>query len=172
MPSPGERCAVRVRRLAATAPEAVLRRLDAILLEARSALVRSNEHLALAAERLADAAGERDRILLYARLPAEKRTVGLLDAALHHPEPGDLTVAVLAVAARSRRRGVGLALVLAAIERAARRGRVDRVLAAVHARATTAADFWARLGLEEIERSGGVALLGARVDKVRAAVGQ
>lgn len=91
------------------APEDVAA-IDRLLrLEAR-AFARDGEQLDDAAERLSEAAGDRERLCFVARRSPEGRVAGFLDAQLHSPSPGALTVRAIAVAPEARRRGVGEAL--------------------------------------------------------------
>jgi len=124
---------------------------DRILIAARGQLVRPGEHLPLCSERL----GEPDRLILGARLgdvPA-----GLLDLALHHPEPGTATAAVIAVDPQSRLQGIGRALVEAAVERIG--GECPRLAAGVHAEERGAITFWLALGLAIDDDRGGIVTL-------------
>jgi ribosomal protein S18 acetylase RimI-like enzyme len=138
---------IEIRRVTAKTPLRARRALDRILVAARPMLVRRGEHLASVAERLADAEGDPDRVLLYAR--DGEVVAGVVEARLHSPEAGDLAVAQIAVAVERRRRGVARALVDAAMVRARKRGEVRRLVAAVHPRNAAAIAFWERLGLAE-----------------------
>jgi GNAT superfamily N-acetyltransferase len=123
----------------------VLLVLDEILARARYALVSPREHLEPVGERVLDTAD--GRLLLWAEW--EGRPVGLVDARLHHPEPGALTYAQLAVAQAVRFRGVGRALVVATARAAeADVGPLMGLFAAVRPTADGALAFWSSLGFE------------------------
>jgi ribosomal protein S18 acetylase RimI-like enzyme len=73
------------------------------------------------------------------------RVLGLIDLRLHHPGPGEATVAVVVVDAAARFRGVGRSLVDHGLAVARDEG-VEMVYAFV--RTTAAADFWSAVGFE------------------------
>ncbi len=153
---------IEVTPVGPSSPARWLEILDGILRGAAPALVGADERLEPMAERLLDAATDPARILLCAHVTGEP--VGLIDGFVHVPEPGVLTIAQLAVGAPHRFRGVGRALVEAAVADAAARGApVSAMAAAVRARAAGALAFWASLGLEELGRAGGVRQLGRPV---------
>lgn len=119
--------------------------LDEILARDRHALLSPREHLEPVGERVLDV--EDGRLLLWAEW--QGRPVGLVDARLHHPGPGALTYAQLAVARTARFKGVGRTLVAAAARAAeAQAGRLDGLFAAVRPTADGAFAFWSSLGFE------------------------
>ena len=136
------------------ADAAWLEQLDAVLRAARPALVSVGEHLAPVRERLLDAAGDAERILCAAS--SSGRAIGIVDAALHAPAPGDLTISQLAVARAHRFRGVGRALIGAALREADARGDIERIHAAVKTSVPEALTFWLALGFEIVAQDAGV----------------
>lgn len=141
-------------------PAAHRTQLDSLLRGARRALVGPGEHLEPVHDRILDASVDPRRVLLGAFDPGG--AVGILDAVLHAPEPGDLFVAQLAVARTHRHRGIGRALVRAAIEAVeGREGPLDAVWAAVRSAEGAALAFWTRLGLEPEPEGGAIVELRA-----------
>jgi ribosomal protein S18 acetylase RimI-like enzyme len=137
-----------IRSLSSRTSPSTQRALDRILAAARSKLVHRGEHLASVAERIAEAEGDPQRFLLYARDGG--RALAIADCMVHAPEPGDLTIAQIAVAPSHHRRGLGRRLVVAAIAEAESRAHpIDRLVAAVHPDNLDAIAFWSRLGLVE-----------------------
>jgi ribosomal protein S18 acetylase RimI-like enzyme len=152
-------------RLAVRAP--TKRAIDRVLHEARRALVRANESLSSAEERAVDAEGDKARIVLYARL--DGRTIGVVDAQLHAPEPGDITISQIAVRRRARGLGVGHALVREVLTRALARSSERSVLeASVLSGNDRAVDFWEGLGLSTVSRDRHTTVLRAEASAVRA----
>ncbi|MCK6550536.1 hypothetical protein L6R52_32160, partial [Myxococcota bacterium] len=91
---------LRIHRLSAATPPSRRRALDRILDEAKAALVSPREHLASIDERAAEADEDKARVVLYAT--RNGRAAGIVDATLHVPAPGDVTIAQLAVRASER----------------------------------------------------------------------
>lgn len=132
---------VEVRRLAEDAEPEVLAALDRIAEAARLDLVGRRGALEPFAARLADPS----QPILWAG--AAGAPVGFVQGVLHHPIPGALTVAQLAVERAHRYRGLGRRLVegVAALAQASL-GPLDDVYAAVRDDAVGAQAFWSSLG--------------------------
>lgn len=150
-------------------PAEHLRALDAILKEARRKIVPPEDKLESVDERVADADGDGDRLLLAATFGGE--IAGFLDAVRHSPEPGTMTIAIIAVGRGAREKGIGRALVAEAIERLSSDGTVDAVCAGVQASNGDAIAFFSQLGLETVhdKRSGGIVVMRATLEEARAA---
>lgn len=140
---------VAIHRLTLETASGVLLALDDILAAARGDLVGPKARLDSAQERAMDA--EHGRILLWAAL--EGQPVGLVDAVCHHPGPGDLTYAQIAVAGHVRFRGVARTLVRAAQQEARHQDlEPEDLYAAALPWAHGAHAFWASLGFEPSPR--------------------
>ena len=154
---------LRVAALPEAPDDALVAALDEILDAARSALVWPGERFDRVRDRLLEVGA--DRRLLYAE--AAGRVAGVADVVRHYPEPGTLTVAVVAVAPQCRFRGVGRALVEAAIDWC--RPDCHRLAAGVHADNASALDFWAALGFDvEAPADAGVVTIGGPIDRAPA----
>lgn len=118
-----------------------LAELEALLAGARHSLASEGEHLDSVDERLADPSGHH----LFA-LVSGGRAIGLIDLALHHPDPDAATIAAIVIAPAHRRRGVARALIsraLAALEPADRPRSLE---AGVHRDNAAALRFFEDLG--------------------------
>lgn len=136
---------VEVRRLTAHSPERVFAAIDRVLLRARPLLVRAGEALIPARARAEEAEDDPQRILVFA--VRDRKVAGFSEAALHTPEPLDLTIAQLAVGRRARHTQVGRALVLATLLIAEEETKLGALVAAIHPNNHGARAFWERLGL-------------------------
>ncbi len=134
--------------------------IDRLLHQDAAAFSRPREHLETALERLDEAAVDRERIVLVAR--EGDAVVGLVDARLHHPGPGALTIAAIAVEPSRRRHKLGARLIEAAIAAASEADEVRALVAGVHAENARAIAFFEALGYAPEDRSAGVVVLARR----------
>jgi ribosomal protein S18 acetylase RimI-like enzyme len=135
-------------------------RLHALLAADERAFVGPGEHLDSIEERAIDP----DHRVLWAA--DQDAPLGVLDLALHAPEPDAATIAAIAVERAARRRAVGQSLVQAAIDLARDEG-CPRIVAAVRRGNTTAAAFFEALGFETSERGIWVYSGGREIRSVR-----
>jgi ribosomal protein S18 acetylase RimI-like enzyme len=155
---------IEIGRLGARTSKRARSELDRVLTESRRALVRSRQHLAPIDERIDDAQGDLTRVILYARIG--DRAVGIIDASLHTPSPGDLTVAQIAVKEEHRRGLVASSLLFAALENE----EIVRVSAGVHRDNYEAQAFFERLGMAVVEEWKDGVLFAAPVEVVQASL--
>lgn len=138
---------------------ALLADLEALLARARSSLVLEGEHLDSVDERLADPSAHH----LFAFVSGG-RAVGLIDLALHHPDPDAATVAAIVIAPAHRRRGVGRALISRALAALDPADRPRSLEAGVHRDNAAALRFFEDLGWCVIHDDGGPVLILQRLD--------
>jgi ribosomal protein S18 acetylase RimI-like enzyme len=107
---------------------------------------------------VAEADADPDRVVLSLAPRDGGPAVGLLDVALHQPEPGTAHVVLLLLASPERGRGHGREVVAALEAALAARG-LEAVRASVLARNAPARAFWEAVGYAEVGRlAGGVTL--------------
>jgi ribosomal protein S18 acetylase RimI-like enzyme len=96
----------------------------------------------------AEAAADSTRRLFLLRESREAIPAGLLSLVLDYPEPGEATIALLALRPERRRQGLGRELVVA-LGDWLRRRQIQTLRLGVRQGAEGAAEFWQAVGFEE-----------------------
>ncbi len=106
-------------------------------------------------ERIAEALGDEDQLLLGMRTEGSEALVGLLDLRTHTPEPEAATIALLLIDPGHRRHGLAAALVTDFI-RAAKEAGFRSIHLGVRDGAAGARAFWEAQGFAETGREAGL----------------